>query len=101
VKIRVALQKILDKNTRYLCLTHSAGWDKIQKRVKLSQSNCVKCVLNNNVNGRLSMESSSTGSAPVPFMQQMLHNKMLMLTVLIAVSAVAYFGIGLYMLLRH
>ncbi len=47
------------------------------------------------------MESSSTGSAPVPFMQQMLHNKMLMLTVLIAVSAVAYFGIGLYMLLRH
>lgn len=47
------------------------------------------------------MESSKIGSAPVPFMQQMLRNKMLMLTVLLAVSAAAYFGIGLYMLLRH
>lgn len=47
------------------------------------------------------MESSKIGSAPAPFMQQMLHNKMLMLTVLLAVSAVAYFGVGLYMLLRH
>ena len=45
------------------------------------------------------MESSKLGSAPVPFMQQMLQNKMLMLTVLLAVSAAAYFGIGLYMLL--
>jgi len=47
------------------------------------------------------MELSNTGSAPVPFMRQMLQNKLLMLTVLIAVSAAAYFGIGLFMLLRH
>lgn len=47
------------------------------------------------------MESSKIGGAPVPFMQQMLHNKILLLTMFIAVSAVAYFGIGLYMLLRH
>ena len=47
------------------------------------------------------MELSNTGSAPVPFMRQMLHNKMLMLTVLLAVSAAAYFGIGLFMLLSH
>ncbi|WP_435627152.1 hypothetical protein [Candidatus Ferrigenium straubiae] len=45
------------------------------------------------------MESSNAGSAPVPFTRQVLQNKMLMLTVLIAVSAVAYFGIGLFMLL--
>jgi len=54
-----------------------------------------------NTNGGYSMESSKIGGAPVPFMQQMLHNKMLLLTMFIAVSAVAYFGIGLYMLLRH
>lgn len=47
------------------------------------------------------MDSSKIGSAPVSFVQQMLHNNMLMLTVLLAVSAVAYFGIGLFMLLRH
>ena len=47
------------------------------------------------------MESSKIGSAPASFMQQVLHNNMLMLTVLLAVSAVAYFGVGLYMLLRH
>jgi len=47
------------------------------------------------------MESSKIGSAPASFMQQMLHNNMLILTVLLAVSAVAYFGIGLFMLLRH
>lgn len=47
------------------------------------------------------MESSKIGSVPVPFMQQMLQNKMLMLTVLLGVSAAAYFGIGLYMLLRQ
>ena len=47
------------------------------------------------------MESSKTGSVPVPFVQQMLHNKFLFLTVLLAVSAAAYFGIGLYMILRH
>lgn len=47
------------------------------------------------------MESSEVGSAPVSFVQQMLHNKMLLLTVLLAVSAAAYFGIGLFMLLSH
>ena len=47
------------------------------------------------------MESSETGNAPVPFMRQMLQNNMLMLTVLLAVSAAAYFGIGLVMLLSH
>jgi len=47
------------------------------------------------------MESPKIGGAPVTFMQQMLHNKMLLLTMFIAVSAVAYFGVGLYMLLRH
>lgn len=47
------------------------------------------------------MESSKVGSAPVPFMQQMLHNKMLMFTVLLAVCAAAYFVIGLYMMLNQ
>jgi len=47
------------------------------------------------------MESSNTGNVPVPFMQQMAHNKMLMLTVLLAVSAAAYFVIGLFLLLKH
>lgn len=47
------------------------------------------------------MESSKTGSTPVSFMQQILHNNMLLLTVLIGISAAAYFGIGLFMLLRH
>ena len=47
------------------------------------------------------MESSEIENAPVSFAQQMLQNKMLMLTVLLAVSAAAYFGIGLFMLLSH
>lgn len=47
------------------------------------------------------MESSKSGSAPASFIQQVLHNNMLMLTVLLAVSAAAYFGIGLFSLLRH
>jgi len=47
------------------------------------------------------MASSKTGSPLVLFIQQMQHNKMLLLTVLLAVSAAAYFGIGLFMLLRH
>lgn len=47
------------------------------------------------------MESSKTGIAPVSFMQQMLHNKFLLLAVALAISAVAYFCIGLYLLLRH
>jgi len=51
--------------------------------------------------GGYSMESSEIGSAPVPFMRQMLDNKMLLLTVLLAVCAAAYFGIGLFYMLRH
>jgi len=47
------------------------------------------------------MESSETGSVPVPFMRQMLDNKMLLLTVFLAVCAAAYFCIGLFFLLRH
>ncbi len=45
------------------------------------------------------MESSNAGSASVPFMRQMLQNKMLMFTVLLAVFAAAYFCIGLFMLI--
>ncbi|MBI5439410.1 MAG: hypothetical protein HY936_10805 [Nitrosomonadales bacterium] len=44
---------------------------------------------------------SSTGNVPVSFVRQMLHNKFLLLTVLLAVGAAAYFVIGLYMLLRQ
>lgn len=47
------------------------------------------------------MESFKAGNAPASFMQQMLHNKMLLLTVLLAVGGAVYFGIGLFMLLRH
>ena len=47
------------------------------------------------------MESSKVEGAPAHFMQQMLHNKFLLLTVVLAVSAAAYLGIGLYVLLRH
>lgn len=47
------------------------------------------------------MESSKTGNTPVSFVQQILHNNMLLLTVLIGIGAAAYFGIGLFMLLRH
>ena len=47
------------------------------------------------------MESSETGSLKVTFVQQMLHNKYLLLTVLLAVFAAAYFCIGLFYMLRH
>lgn len=47
------------------------------------------------------MQPSKTGNSPVPFMQQMMQNKFLLLTVVLAVCAVAYFGIGLFMLLGH
>lgn len=50
-------------------------------------------------NGRNLMESSETGNVPVPFMQQMLQNKFLLLTVVLAVTAAAYFSIGLYLLI--
>ena len=47
------------------------------------------------------MESSDTGSLKVPFVQQMFHNKFLLLTVVLAVSAAAYLCIGLYFMLSH
>lgn len=47
------------------------------------------------------MESSKSGGSQAPFMQQILHNKILMLTVLLAAGAAAYFGIGLFLLLSH
>ena len=47
------------------------------------------------------MESSKTGNTLVSFMQQMLHNKFLLLTVILAVGAAVYFCAGLYMLLSH
>jgi hypothetical protein len=47
------------------------------------------------------MESSNAGSAPVSFMQQMPHNKFLLLTVMLAVGAAVYFCVGLFVLLSH
>ncbi|MDO8463999.1 MAG: hypothetical protein Q7S46_01930 [Gallionella sp.] len=47
------------------------------------------------------MESSEMGSAPASFVRQMWDNKMLLLTVFLAVCAAAYFGLGLFFLLRH
>ena len=47
------------------------------------------------------MESSEIGSLKVPFVRQMLQNKILLLTVSLAVGAAAYFCIGLYFMLRH
>ena len=52
----------------------------------------------NNDRGYL-MESSKSGHVPVSFMQQMLHNKFLLLTVMLAVGAALYFFVGLFMLL--
>lgn len=46
------------------------------------------------------MGSSRADSAPDSFMRQMLHNKILMLTVLLAASAAVYFCVGLYMMLK-
>lgn len=47
------------------------------------------------------MESSSMGNTQVSFMQQMWRNKFLLLTVFLAVSALAYLLIGLFLLLSH
>lgn len=52
-----------------------------------------------NKEGVALMESSKTGSVPASFMQQMLQNKFLFLAVALAVSAAAYFGVGLYLLI--
>lgn len=55
----------------------------------------------NDTKGRLyPMESSNSGSLKVPFLQQVLQNKFLLLTLMLAVSAAAYFCIGLFFLLR-
>jgi len=47
------------------------------------------------------METVKTQDPPGSFLQQLMQNKLLLLTVVLAVSAAAYFAIGLFMLLRH
>lgn len=47
------------------------------------------------------MESISEGALPASFMQQMRHNKFLLLTVVLAIVAAVYFIAGLFMLLGH
>jgi hypothetical protein len=47
------------------------------------------------------MESSKANSSPVSFMQQLLRNKFLLLTVVLAVGAAVYFCVGLFVLLSH
>ena len=47
------------------------------------------------------MESSKSGNMSVSFFQQMLHNKFLLLTVVLAVGAAVYFCVGLFVILGH
>ncbi|MGC2049727.1 MAG: hypothetical protein WA635_14095 [Gallionella sp.] len=47
------------------------------------------------------MEPTKTGNPPVHFMRQMIHNKFLLLTVVLAVSAATYFCVGLFVILSH
>jgi hypothetical protein len=47
------------------------------------------------------MESTKADSSTVSFLQQMLHNKFLLLTVVLAVGAAVYFCVGLFVLLSH
>jgi len=47
------------------------------------------------------MKSFKAGNALVSFMQEMLHNKFLLLTVVLAVGATIYLGVGLFVLLDH
>jgi len=47
------------------------------------------------------MESPEAGSSPISFMQQILRNKFLLLTVVLAVGAAVYFCVGLFVLLSH
>ncbi|MFZ5524576.1 MAG: hypothetical protein ACOY9D_10930 [Pseudomonadota bacterium] len=47
------------------------------------------------------MEPAKSANPPVNFLRQLIHNKFLLLTVVLAIGAAAYFGIGLFMLLRH
>jgi hypothetical protein len=51
--------------------------------------------------GVCEMELSKVGNGRVSFVQEMFQNKFLLLMVLLAVSAVAYLGIGLVVLMRH
>jgi len=51
--------------------------------------------------GAVKMGSSKTGNSPVFFIQQMMHNKFLLLAVVLAVSAAAYFCIGLIKMLGY
>jgi len=47
------------------------------------------------------METAKSASPPVSFLRQLIYNKFLLLTVVLAVSAAIYFCIGLFMLLKH
>ena len=47
------------------------------------------------------MESFKAGNTPVSFMQEMLCNKFLLLTVVLAVGSAIYFVVGLVVLLGH
>jgi len=47
------------------------------------------------------MESSKSGNESASFMQQMLQNKYLLLTVVLAVGAAVYFCVALFVLLSH
>ena len=51
--------------------------------------------------GECKLESFKVGKALVSFMQEMLHNKFLLLAVVLAASAATYFCVGLVMLLGH
>lgn len=47
------------------------------------------------------MESLKADEVPTSFMQEVRHNKFLLLTVLLAVSAATYLVVGLVVLLGH
>jgi hypothetical protein len=47
------------------------------------------------------MEPINSGDPSDHFLRQMIQNKFLLLTVFLAVSAAAYFAVGLFMLLRN
>lgn len=47
------------------------------------------------------MESSKVGNTQISFMRELMHNKFLLLTVVLAVGAAIYLGVGLVVLLGH
>jgi hypothetical protein len=51
--------------------------------------------------GECKMGYFKAGAIMASFMQEMLHNKFLLLAVLLAVSAATYLGVGLVVLLGH